>query len=93
MTRRKNKDYLNLGNKIYDCRMRLSLEKNSREYFLSDRISKGIISDSELSIETLSNIENGYTLPSLVTLVTLAAALEVDTAKFIEELITKLPSK
>jgi len=91
MTRRKKQIYSDLGNKIYDYRMQLTLNRNSREHFLSDRIEHGIISSNELSIETLTNVENGYTLPNLITLVTLSAALEVDTVKFIEEIINTLP--
>lgn len=93
MTRRKKPIYLKLGSKIRNYRMQLSLENNSRSYFLSNRTANGIISDKEISEETLSNIENGYTLPNLITLVTLAAALEVDTVKFIEEIIKTLPPK
>lgn len=93
MTRRKNQIYSDLGNKIYNYRMALTLKKKSREHFLSDRIESGIISSKELSIETLTNIEQGYTLPNLITLVTLSAALEVDTLKFIEEIISTLPPR
>ncbi len=58
--------------------MDLLLEKKSREYFLNDRILKGLIEESSISLETLKNIENGNTLPSITTLKTLSIALEID---------------
>ncbi|WP_212752811.1 helix-turn-helix domain-containing protein [Streptococcus hyovaginalis] len=80
MTRRIRVDdnLLSIGKIIKDLRMDLLLEKKSREYFLNDRILKGLIEESSISLETLKNIENGNTLPSITTLKTLSIALEID---------------
>lgn len=80
MTRRARIDdnLLSIGKIIKDLRMDLLLEKKSREYFLNDRILKGLIEESSISLETLKNIENGNTLPSITTLKTLSIALEID---------------
>ena len=80
MTRRKefNKNLVNIGTILKSYRLDLSLPKKSREFFLSDRIEKGILEENSISLETLKNIENGKTLPSLRTLKLLSIALEVD---------------
>lgn len=73
-----------LGEILKNKRLDLSLEKKSREFFLKDRIDKGLIEDSSISIETLKNIENGKTMPSISTLKILAIAFEVDLNKLID---------
>lgn len=73
-----------LGEILKNKRLDLSLEKKSREYFLKDRIDKGLIEDSSISIETLKNIENGKTMPSISTLKILAIAFEVDLNELID---------
>lgn len=80
MTRRTrvNDNLVSIGKVIKDLRMDLLLEKKTREYFLSDRISKGLIEENSISLETLKNIENGNTLPSITTLKILSIALEID---------------
>lgn len=80
MTRRTrvNDNLVSIGKVIKDLRMDLLLEKKAREYFLSDRISKGLIEENSISLETLKNIENGNTLPSITTLKILSIALEID---------------
>lgn len=87
MTRRKapQKNLMKIGNIIRNHRLNLLLD-NGREGFLSDRIEKGILNDNSISLESLKNIENGYTMPSLPTLKLLAIALEVDFFKLVEEI-------
>lgn len=87
MTRRKEsqKNLMKIGNIIRNHRLNLLLD-NGREGFLSDRIEKGILNDNSISLESLKNIENGYTMPSLPTLKLLAIALEVDFFKLVEEI-------
>ena len=58
--------------------MNLSLKKDTRSYFLDDRVRQGLIEYEDLSVKTLTNIENGYNLPSLSTLKILSTALEID---------------
>ena len=80
MTKRKKFDrkLAIIGDILRSKRLELSLEKRSREFFLEDRISKGLLEESSISIETLKNIENGKTMPTLSTLKVLSVALEVD---------------
>lgn len=87
MTRRKEqkKNLIQIGYILRNYRLNLSLD-NGREGFLSDRIKKGILKNDSISLETLKNIENGYTLPSLPTLKLLAIALEIDFFKLVEEI-------
>ncbi|OFP64299.1 hypothetical protein HMPREF2979_00290 [Streptococcus sp. HMSC078H12] len=76
---------MKIGNIIRNHRLNLLLD-NGREGFLSDRLEKGILNDNSISLESLKNIENGYTMPSLPTLKLLAIALEVDFFKLVEEI-------
>ncbi|WP_148132212.1 MULTISPECIES: helix-turn-helix domain-containing protein [Streptococcus] len=87
MTRRKEpqRNLMKIGNIIRNHRLNLLLD-NGREGFLSDRLEKGILNDNSISLESLKNIENGYTMPSLPTLKLLAIALEVDFFKLVEEI-------
>ncbi|WP_227888977.1 helix-turn-helix domain-containing protein [Cytobacillus oceanisediminis] len=85
---------IKLGNVIKDYRLALSLEKKSRQYFIDDRINKQLLPEDWISEKSLTNIENGYNMPSLVTLKYLSIALEVDFSTLInaiEEYI--LPSE
>lgn len=86
MTTRKNFDnkLITIGGILKNKRLDLSLEKKSRDFFLADRISKGLLDTSSISIETLKNIENGKTLPSISTLKTLSIALEMDFHELID---------
>lgn len=93
MTKRKNRDSIKIGKIIYDHRMNLSLEKESRKFFLDDRVNKGLLEEGDISEKTLTNIENGYNLPSLVTLNYLATALEIDLLKLIEEVKGYIPRR
>lgn len=93
MTKRseRNQKLNNIGNILYNHRMQLSLEKSSRQYFLDDRVRKGLLDSTNISEKTLANIENGYTLPSLVTLNYLATALEIDLLDLIKEIKDHIP--
>ncbi|MGG0369806.1 helix-turn-helix domain-containing protein [Priestia endophytica] len=93
MTKRKNRDLIKIGKIIYDHRMNLSLEKESRKFFLDDRVNKGLLEEGDISEKTLINIENGYNLPSLVTLNYLATALEIDLLELIEEVKGYIPRR
>lgn len=73
--------------------MNLSLYKSSRKYFLDDRIKKGLLTYDNISEKTLTNIENGHTLPSLITLNYLATALEVDLIKLINDIKEFIPER
>lgn len=88
MTRRKEISYnsIQFGEIIFNYRKDLTLKKNSREYFLKDRENKGLIEEKDISIETLKNIENGLTIPSLKTLKILSIALEVDFIQMMKDL-------
>lgn len=88
MTRRKEINYnsIQFGKTILNYRKDLTLKKNSREYFLKDRENKGLIEEKDISIETLKNIENGLTIPSLKTLKILSIALEVDFIQMVKDL-------
>lgn len=88
MTKRKEKDthLIKIGKIIKDHRLNLSLPKSSRQYFIEDRESKNLLPYYWISEKTLTNIERGYNLPSLVTLKKLSIALEVPFLKLMEEI-------
>lgn len=88
MTKRKKFDrkLAIIGDILRSKRLELSLGKRSREFFLEDRISKGLLEESSISIETLKNIENGKTMPTLSTLKVLSVALEVDFHELIDKI-------
>ena len=88
MTKRKKFDrkLAIIGDILRSKRLELSLEKRSREFFLEDRISKGLLEESSISIETLKNIENGKTMPTLSTLKVLSVAIEVDFHELIDKI-------
>lgn len=83
----------NIGSIIYTHRLNLSLEKDSRKFFLDDRVAKGILNPEDISEKTLSNIENGYNLPNLITINYLATALEVDFLELIDQIRPYIPSR
>ena len=72
------KNAINIGNIIKKYRLELSPEKKSRQYFIDDRVKKQLLPVDWISEKSLSNIENGYNVPSLATLKYLSIALEVD---------------
>lgn len=69
---------IQLGKILKEYRMQLSLKTNSRQFFIDDRVEKNLLDEGWISEKTLTNIENGHNLPSLITLKHLAFALEVD---------------
>ena len=71
--------------------MKLSLIKATRSYFLDDRVRQGLIEYEDLSVKTLTNIENGYNLPSLSTLKILSTALEIDFFQLLAEVYDYIP--
>lgn len=88
MTIRQNFDsrLVEIGKILKKKRLDLMLEKKSREYFLKDRVEKGLIEESSISLETIKNIENGKTMPSLPTLKILSIALEIDFIDLIDSI-------
>lgn len=86
MTKKKQRTQNNIeiGNIFYEYRQQLSLENTSRAYFIADRENKGLLEENWISEKTLTNIENGYNLPNLITLKLLAVALEVDFIKLVQ---------
>lgn len=93
MTKRKIRSLVKIGNIIKRYRLELSLSDESRSFFLNDRILKGLINVGDLSEKSLSNIENGYNLPSLSTLKILSVALEVDFVVLIREIYDYIPKR
>lgn len=71
--------------------MNLSFKKDTRSYFLDDRVRQGLIEYEDLSVKTLTNIENGYNLPSLSTLKILSTALEIDFFQLLAEVYDYIP--
>lgn len=71
--------------------MNLSLKKDTRSYFLDDRVRQGLIEYEDLSVKTLTNIENGYNLPSLSTLKILSTVLEIDFFQLLAEVYDYIP--
>ncbi|HAP2020806.1 MULTISPECIES: helix-turn-helix domain-containing protein [Staphylococcus] len=71
--------------------MNLSLKKDTRSYFLDDQVRQGLIEYEDLSVKTLTNIENGYNLPSLSTLKILSTALEIDFFQLLAEVYDYIP--
>lgn len=88
MTKKKQRtqNSIDIGNIFYEYRKQLSLKNSSRAYFIADREEKGLLDEGWISEKTLTNIENGYNLPNLVTLKLLAIALEVDFIDLIRKL-------
>ena len=88
MTKRKKFTRLpiEVGYIFQNHRKNLSLKKNSRKFFLDDRVVKGLLDPDFLSEKTLTNIEKGYNLPNLITLNYLATCLEVDLIDLIKEI-------
>lgn len=88
MTIRQNFDsrLVEIGTILKKKRLDLMLEKKSREFFFEDRVAKGLIEESSISLETIKNIENGKTMPSLPTLKILSIALEIDFIDLIDSI-------
>lgn len=88
-----NEDIYRIGQILKNHRLRLSLLNSSRQFFIEDRIKKGLLEDGQISEKTLSNIENGYNLPNLITLKYLSVALEVDFLELIREITPHIPDR
>jgi len=77
---------LKIGEIIQSHRKALLLNKSARQYFIDDRVNKNILPYDWISEKSLSNIENGYNMPSLSTLKLLSIALEVDFIDLLKEI-------
>jgi len=88
-----NQDIIQIGQILKDHRLQLSLKNPSRQFFIEDRIKKGLLVDGKISEKTLTNIENGYNLPNLVTLKYLSVALEVDFVELIKQIEPHIPDR
>lgn len=88
-----NEDIYKIGEILKNHRLRLSLSSSSRQFFIEDRIKKGLLNDGEISEKTLSNIENGHNLPNLITLKYLSVALEVDFIELMKEIAPYIPDR
>lgn len=73
-------------------RKELSLKKNSREFFIEDRINFGLLPEDWLSVKSLTNFELGKNFPSYATLKMLAVAYEIEFLDLIKE-IERVSSK
>ncbi len=88
-----NEDIAKIGKILKNHRFRLSLPNSSREFFINDRIEKGLLEDGQISEKTLANIENGHNLPNLVTLKYLSVALEVDFIELMGQIEPHIPER
>lgn len=88
-----NKDIAEIGKILKDHRLKLSLSNSSREFFINDRIEKGLLEDGQISEKTLANIENGHNLPNLITLKYLSVALETDFIKLMKQIEPHIPER
>ena len=80
------KNTIEIGKIIKSHRMSLMTKRSSRDYFINDRSSMGLLPVDWISTKTLSNIENGRNLPSLITLKKLSSALEIDFIDLVKEI-------
>jgi len=88
-----NSNITKIGEILKDYRKRLSLPQSSRKFFIEDRIAKGLLLDGKISEKTLTNLENGHNLPSLITLKYLSIALEVDFLDLIKQIEPLIPNR
>jgi len=88
MTKKKNQTSNTriIGQILQDYRLQLSLKKSSRAHFINDREVKGLAEPGWISEKTLINLENGYNIPSLITLKQLSVALEVDFIELVKKI-------
>lgn len=75
-----------IGQILQDYRSQLTLKKSSRAFFIADREDKGLVDPGWISEKTLTNLENGYNSPSLITLKQLSIALEVDFVELVKKI-------
>jgi transcriptional regulator with XRE-family HTH domain len=88
-----DEDLVMMGKEIKSIRLALSLRRNSRNFFLNDRINKGLLEEGQISEKTLTNIENGHNLPNLVTLKYLSVSLEMDFIELIRRIENNIPTR
>ena len=88
-----NQNIYKIGQILKHYRLLLSLPSSSRQFFINDRIKKGLLEDEQISEKTLCNIENGYNLPNLITLKYLSVALEVDFIELMREIEPYIPDR
>lgn len=62
------------------------LDNSSREQFIYNSVDSNLVNENWISLKTLSNIENGYTLPTLKTLKLLSIALQINFNDLISEI-------
>lgn len=88
MTKKQSKtpDTIRIGKIIESHRKALSLKKSARQFFIDDRAKNNLLPFEWISEKSLANIENGYNLPSLVTLKLLSVALEIEFIDLIKEI-------
>lgn len=89
---RKNRDsnLVKIGEIIRNHRKNYA-EKMTMEKFIDQ--ATDLLGENWISVRSLSNIENGYNLPSLITLKNLATALQVNLDDLIDEIKDYIPSK
>ena len=74
---------------IQKRRYSMDMQNQSRQYFIDSSVSKGLLPAEWISEKSLTNIENGYNLPSLETLYKLSVALETDITDLMNEIINQ----
>lgn len=88
-----NEDISKIGEILKTHRLRLSLPNSSRQFFIGDRIDKGLLEEGQISEKTLANIENGHNLPNLITLKYLSVALEIDFIELMKQIEPHIPER
>lgn len=78
-------DCKKIGGIIANHRVALNLRPFGRQAFIDDR-GKLLADPDWISLKSLTNIENGYNLPSLPTLRLLSIALEIDFKDLVMEI-------
>lgn len=87
MTIRQKNTNPQLGQIFQNKRNELSLKPNSRQHFLDDRVQLNLLTPEDISLKSLTNIENGKNVPTLKTIKILASALEIDAITLIKEIL------
>lgn len=91
MKRKKlNNNLIEIGKIIRNHRKNYA-EKMTMEKFIDQ--ASNLLGENWISVRSLSNIENGYNLPSLITLKNLSTALQIDLTDLINEIKDYIPSK
>lgn len=90
MTIRQKNTNPQLGQIFQNKRNALSLTPNSRQHFLDNRVQLNLLTPEDISLKSLTNIENGKNIPTLKTIRILATALEVDIVDLLKEILQVL---